>query len=604
MSILNDKYWALLIMVSIIAFSCTRRQSSGLIAPDAELKEVKTGFTFTEGPAADSNGDIYFTDIPEQKIYKWTWADGAIELIRENTGEANGLMFDSKERLVVCEMGNNRVTRDDLNGNITVLADAYNGQKLHMPNDLWIDSKGGIYFSDFTGPDGADGEGLQVYYITRDGIVIQVTDDLKAPNGVIGTPDGKLLYVTDPGARKTWSFTINSDGSLSDKKLFCDQATDGMALDEKNNVYFSDGFIFSPEGELIEEIDLPQRGANLSFGGKDRKTLFITAMSSVYTLEMTVKGAPTPLDLALIAPGAELKTIGTTYMGTEGPATDPEGNIYFTDVFDEKIYKWNCNDGNVELIRENTGMANGMMFDHQGRLVICEMGNRRITRYDLNGELSIVADSINGKPLNNPNDLWIDPKGGIYFSHQYFPFTGGGPPPGPPPGEDGEMPEPPPPGEDGLPWAVPDSIDVSDLGILYISPDGNDVIRVTDGIKGPNGLYGTPDGKTLYVGDHGKVYSYSINEDGTLSNQKLFCEKRTDGMAIDERNNVYLTSGNYVLIYAPSGELLEEIEMQGGCSNVEFGGKDRQTLFITFRGYFYTLDMSVKGGLLPIDKAN
>jgi gluconolactonase len=199
-------------------------------------------------------------------------------------------------------MGNNRVTRDDMKGNITVLADSYNGKKLHMPNDLWIDSKGGIYFSDFMGPGSSEEGGLQVYYISPDGkTVIRATNDLVAPNGLIGTPDGKILYITDPGAKKTWSYKINPDATLADKNLFCDQSTDGFKLDEKGNMYFSGDAgvtIFSPKGEKIEEIPMSGRCANLTFGGKDRKTLFITGGASVYTLEMTVRGALTPLDLS------------------------------------------------------------------------------------------------------------------------------------------------------------------------------------------------------------------------------------------------------------------------------------------------------------------
>jgi gluconolactonase len=279
-------------------------KSSGLIAPGATLKKVQSGFSFLEGPAADADGNIYFVDITAERIYKWNWADGKITLYKEKTAKANGMIFDAKGRLVICEMGNNRVVRDDLKGNVTVLADSYNGKKLHMPNDLWIDSKGGIYFSDFAGGPGGEQstEGLQVYYISPDGKnVSQATKDLTAPNGLIGTPDGKILYITDPGAKKTWSYKINSDATLTDKKLFCDQFTDGFKLDEKGNLYFSGDTgvtIYSPAGQKIDEIKLAGRCANLTFGGKDRKTLFIAGGDTVYTIEMAVRGAATPLDLA------------------------------------------------------------------------------------------------------------------------------------------------------------------------------------------------------------------------------------------------------------------------------------------------------------------
>ena len=280
-------------------------KGSGIIAPGATIKKVQSGFTFTEGPAADAEGNIYFTDIPNEKIFKWSYKDGSVILYREGTGQANGLMFDGKGRLVVCEMGNNRVTRDDMKGSITVLADNYKGKKLNMPNDLWIDPRGGIYFSDFLGPGSAEGgdDKLQVYYIPPDNKdLIRVTDDLVAPNGLIGTADGKCLYIADMGIGKTLSYKIQPDGSLTDKKIFCDEGHDGMALDEKGNVYVTGDtaiHVYNPKGEKIEEITFPERPANVSFGGKERRTLFITAGTSIYTLDMTVRGAPTPLDLAI-----------------------------------------------------------------------------------------------------------------------------------------------------------------------------------------------------------------------------------------------------------------------------------------------------------------
>lgn len=118
---------------------------------------------------------------------------------------------------------------------------------------------------------------------------------------------------------------------------------------------------------------------------------------------------------------------------------------------------------------------------------------------------------------------------------------------------------------------------------------------------GPNGLIGTPDGKKLYVGDGAKVFSYRINSDGSLSDKTLFCESRTDGMAMDEHDNVYLTDDKDILIYSPEGELVEKIETPDGTSNVEFCGKDRRTLFFTYHENIYTLEMNVRGGKLPID---
>jgi gluconolactonase len=295
-----------------------------------------------------------------------------------------------------------------------------------------------------------------------------------------------------------------------------------------------------------------------------------------------------------IEPGAKLETIesGFEFQGTEGPATDAQGNVWFTDVFGEKIYKWNWQNGKVSFYRGDTGKANGMMFDAGGRLVVCEMGSGRVVVDDLRGNISVLADSSGGKALRNPNDLWIDPRGGVYFSHQYFPFPEGGMPMGEPPANG--------PGDGPMPGMDLTGME-DELGILYISPDGKRVTRVTTDITGPNGLIGTPDGKILYVGGRNKVWAYTIGDDGALSDKRLFCEENTDGMAMDEHLNVYITADDHVSIYSPDGKLLEKIGMPMGCSNVEFCGKDRKTLFITYRGYIYTLDMSVRGAPTAID---
>jgi len=270
---------------------------AALVAPGATPKILASGYQFTEGPAVDAAGNVYFSDIPAARIYKWTHADGKIALYRERTAQANGLMFDREGRLVICEMGNHRISRDDMHGNVVMLADAYKGEPLHMPNDLWVDARGGVYFSDFLIPSGANPQKLQVYYIPPDGTELRrVTEDLIAPNGLIGTPDGKTLYITDPGDGKTWSYAVNADGSLASKKLFVAQGADGMALDEHGNLYLAGGgvSVFAPSGRKLLEIATPKQTSNLKFAGRERRTLFITARDTVYTLDMRVHGASGP----------------------------------------------------------------------------------------------------------------------------------------------------------------------------------------------------------------------------------------------------------------------------------------------------------------------
>jgi gluconolactonase len=309
----------------------------------------------------------------------------------------------------------------------------------------------------------------------------------------------------------------------------------------------------------------------------------------------------------LVAPGASMKLIQSGFQGAEGPAVDADGNVYFSDAFLGLIYKWTWKDGKVALYKEKTGQALGLAFDAKGFLIKCELTDGRITRDDMKGNITVIADSCDGKKFHKPNDLWIDPKGGVYFSDMYIPeviiLSGGRG------GASGENPDGArgagTPGSElqgGVPGGTSERPSKSDLGIVYISPDAKKVIRVANDIDSPNGLIGTPDGKILYVGDQGKVWSYKINPDGTLADKKLFCEKNTDGFAIDEKNNVYLGDKS-LLIYSPAGELLEEEPSPEGIANFKFAGKDHKTLFITHRGSVYTLDMAVRGAPTAIDQA-
>ncbi|MBN1225477.1 MAG: SMP-30/gluconolactonase/LRE family protein [Deltaproteobacteria bacterium] len=307
---MNTKVHSTLFFAAFLAFSfapCTSNTAGleNIVAPGATVNKVQTGFIFTEGPAADSDGNIYFSDVRASRIYLWSCKDTSISVYRENTGRANGLMFNQNGHLVVCEMGGRRVTLDNMMGKITVLADSYKGKKLNSPNDLWIDPMGGIYFSDpryGAKMDDVEKGSMQVYYISPDHKkVARVTNDLVKPNGLIGSIDGKSLYIADAGDNKTWLYKILPDGSLSEKSLFCKQGSDGMSLDEKNNVYVTGASsisIYDHKGMKIEEILFPERPANMTFAGKERKTLFVTARTSIYTIEMAVRGAPAPLDQA------------------------------------------------------------------------------------------------------------------------------------------------------------------------------------------------------------------------------------------------------------------------------------------------------------------
>jgi gluconolactonase len=275
-------------------------RESPVLAPGAKLEKLSGEFKFTEGPATDADGNVYFTDQPNDRILKWS-TDGKLSTFLQPCGRSNGLCFDSKGNLWACADEKNELWVIDPMGKATVVVKDYKGKLLNGPNDVWLRPDGGLYFTDpyykrdywKRGPKEQDVEG--VYYLTPDHKTLtRVVDDLRQPNGIIGTPDGKTLYVADIGGNKTFAYDIQEDGSLKNKRKFCDLGSDGMTIDVDGNVYLTGRgvIVFDKTGKEIERIAVAEPWtANVCFGGKDRKTLFITASKSLYSIAMRVKGA-------------------------------------------------------------------------------------------------------------------------------------------------------------------------------------------------------------------------------------------------------------------------------------------------------------------------
>ncbi len=263
-----------------------------------QVEKTGTDYAFTEGPAVAKDGKVYFTDQPNDRIFVWDENTG-ITLWLEGTNRSNGLYFNSKGQLVTCADLYNQLGYFDEAKKFHLIHEGYNGKLLNAPNDLWIAPNGGIYFSDpyyhrswWKEGRGEEQDVKGVYYLNPSGRIKRVIDDFKQPNGLIGTPDGKTLYVSDIDDRKIWKYDIQPDGSLSNKTFFAPKGSDGMTIDNKGNVYLTSGkvWVYSPKGELLQEIDVPENPANVCFGGKKRNILFITARTSVYTVKMNVKG--------------------------------------------------------------------------------------------------------------------------------------------------------------------------------------------------------------------------------------------------------------------------------------------------------------------------
>jgi gluconolactonase len=276
-----------------------QKDTAGLIAAGAALTLISNKFSFTEGPAADKKGNVFFTDQPNDNIWKYG-TNGQLSLFLNKTGRANGLYFDNKGNLLACADEQNELWSISPDKKITVILKDIEGKRLNGPNDLWVDKKGGIYFTDpyyqrpYWTRTKPELDGQKVYYLPKKSKVPKVVDEhLKQPNGIIGTPDNKFLYVADIGDSKTYRYNIRVDGTLTDRQLFASQGSDGMTIDNRGNIYLTGSGItvYNPNGEKILHIPVPAKWtANVCFGGKERNKLFITASESLYVLDMKVKG--------------------------------------------------------------------------------------------------------------------------------------------------------------------------------------------------------------------------------------------------------------------------------------------------------------------------
>ena len=292
---------------------------AALVAPGQELV-LAASIVFTEGPAADAEGNVYFSEITGNRILKYS-PGGAWTVFREPSRRANGLAFDAAGRLVACEGaregGGRQVTRTDLEtGKVEVLVDSYEGNRLNSPNDLVVAKNGRIYFTDsrYGGQEGRELETEDVYLIDTDGSVRRVATkpEITKPNGIGLSPDQKTLYVADtqpgpPREARVMKFDVREDGGLENPRVHYSfgsgRGIDGMAADVEGNIYGAAGnnnnppenhagvYVISPQGELVGRIPVPEDAVtNCTFGGPELKTLFVTAGKQLYAIRMKNSG--------------------------------------------------------------------------------------------------------------------------------------------------------------------------------------------------------------------------------------------------------------------------------------------------------------------------
>lgn len=290
-------------LIFLCAAQMALSAEESVVAPGAKLEKLAGDFLFTEGPTCDKNGNVFFTDQPNDRIMEWS-VDGKLTTFLQPAGRANGMYFDAKGNLIACADGKNELWSIAPDKKVTVLVKDFQGKYLNGPNDVWIAPNGGLYFTDpFYRRKWWDHNTMalpneEVFYLSSDKKnLLRVTDDLKKPNGIIGTPNGKTLFVSDISAGKTYRYDIQQNGSLTNKTLFCARGSDGMTIDAKGNLYLSatgptNGVaVFDKSGNQIDEILVPERPANVCFGGKNHETLFITARTGLYSIQLRFKGA-------------------------------------------------------------------------------------------------------------------------------------------------------------------------------------------------------------------------------------------------------------------------------------------------------------------------
>jgi len=590
---------------------------------------------------SDPNANTIYRWSPDGQVSVFRTKSGYAGMDVGEYGQpgSNGLTLDAEGRLTINEHGNRRVVRLEKNGSVTLLAERYDGKRLNSPNDLVYRSDGALYFTDppFGLPKAHDDPRRELpysgVYLLKDGRLTLQSRDLSGPNGLAFSPDETVLYVGnwDLKKRVVMRHEVRPDGSLGPGRIFLDltaeggeDAIDGVKVDATGNVYVSGPgglWIVASDGRRLGRLVPPEHPHNMAFGDEDGQTLYMTARSGLYRVRLKVSGirpplrprqaavpsrpaaaaaapaAPAPhierLDPrfdALVPGDAVLERVAGGLSWAEGPVwIGSERSLLFSDIPRNAVYRWREREG-LSLFLNPAGYSgrlpfagrepgsNGLTLDPQGRLVLCEHGDRRVTRLEAHGRRTVLADRYRGRRLNSPNDAVYRSNGDLYFTDPPF----------------------------GLPLAFDDPARELDFSGVYVLRNGR-LALVTKTLSAPNGLAFSPDGRTLYVSNADSArpvwMSFPVLEDGTAGEGRLFFDATPwtrrwpgapDGMKVDRDGNLFAAGPGGIHVFTPGGEHLGSLIIGLATSNCAWG-EDGSVLYITADTEIYRVRLTTVG---------
>jgi gluconolactonase len=589
-----------------------------------------------DGPVwAPELGAITFTDVAHHRRLVWA-GDGDVKVLEEGTGGASGSARDAEGRFVNCEWWARRLTRQEKDGSVTVLAEAFEGTPFNRPDDVVVATDGTIFFTDLKvvmPPPGPGWTDRSAVYRLVGGTATRIDADVEHPGGLGLSPDGATLYVSDTRRGRVMAYPAGGGVGrvFTALKGEGEGAPHGMAVDVAGNVYIGGPgglWVIGPDGKPLGVLPLTaSRVTNCAFGGMDGATLYITTPVGIGRVRTRVKG-PTPaagvaspavlrkpeltqrierLDPALdaiVSPDATIANLGSggfiEDLGggpNENYARSLEGTFYsaedrcfyFSDIGNNRRMRWTPERG-IEFGHAPTGHTNGATLDLQGRIVSAEHSGRRLSVRDRDGTRRTLADKVDGKRFNRPNDVVVRSDGDMFFTNPWWDFGSG---------EAGE---------------------IGFAGVYHVTADLKTVTLIGRDYRVPNGLAFSPDEKILYVNDsYGTdesvgpvIRAYDVRPDGSIDAGSVrdFArlrndsrEGKPDGMKVDQAGNVYCGGSGGLWILDSSGKHLGTIvHGHTQTNNLCFGGPDWKTLFFVSWISVHSVPLLTPGIPIPARK--